>query len=329
MSQRHRNLIGQIADIENLREAYRRTRKGKRMTWGYLNFKEYDELFLRDIQRELLDGEYRIGPYREFTIYEPKARQIAALGFRDRLVQHALCNVIGPIFEKSLLPYTFACRPGMGTHAGVQHVQALLRKTKATHFLKTDYQRFFPSVDHAILHRLIKKKIHCRATLHLLKEIIPTEGKGLPIGSLTSQLFANVYGGLIDRFIHFELKERHWARYMDDIIILGDDLEHLRKQFDRIKEYSLEAMDLKISKWSSASVSRGVNFLGYRIWPTHKLLRVSSVTRAKRRIKACIEHKDWAALDQFIAAWRGHIAWADTHHLIHHLEARYGLSHHQ
>lgn len=329
MSTRHRNLIGQIADMKNLREAYQRTMKNKRMTWGYLNFKEYDEMHLRQIQRDLESGSYKIGPYREFTIFEPKARNISALGFRDRLVQHALCNVIGPIFEKGLLPYTFACRPGMGTHAGVRHIQALLRQTKATHFLKTDYRRFFPSVDHEILHRLIEKKIHCRGTLNLLREIIPPEGKGLPIGSLTSQLFANVYGGMIDRFIHFELKERHWARYMDDVIILGHDLDHLREQFHRIEAFSKDEMHLSISKWSAASTSRGINFLGYRIWPSHKLLRTSSVTRAKRRIKACIQHKDWDALDQFIAAWRGHISWADTHHLIHHLETRYGLSHHQ
>jgi hypothetical protein len=327
MSQRHRNLIGQIADIENLREAYRRTRKGKRMTWGYLNFKEYDELFLRDIQRELLAGEYRIGPYREFTIYEPKARQIAALGFRDRLVQHALCNVISPIFERGLLPYTFACRPGMGTHAGVRHVQALLRKTGATHFLKTDFRKFFPSVDHAVLHRLIEKKIHCQGTLALLREIIPPAGHGLPIGSLTSQLFANVYGNQVDRFIHFELKERHWARYMDDIIVLGHDPIHLREQFSRIADFSQSNLNLTISKWQVANVSRGINFLGYRIWPRHKLLRPDSVTRAKRKIRHALEHNDPLALKAFLIAWSGHARWADTHHLFGFLENQYDLAH--
>lgn len=327
MSQRHRNLIGQIADIENLREAYRRTRKGKRMTWGYLNFKEYDELFLRDIQQELLAGEYRIGPYRQFTIHEPKARQIAALGFRDRLVQHALCNVISPIFERGLLPYTFACRPGMGTHAGVRHVQALLRKTGATHFLKTDFRKFFPSIDHAVLHRLIEKKVHCRGTLAILREIIPPTGHGLPIGSLTSQLFANVYGNQVDRFIHFELKERHWARYMDDIIVLGHDPVHLREQFSRIAEFSQSTLNLTISKWQVASLSRGINFLGYRIWPRHKLLRKDSVTRAKRKIQHALEHDDSSTLKAFLTAWSGHAGWADTHHLFGFLEHHHDLAH--
>lgn len=327
MSQRHRNLIERIAAIDNLREAYRRTCKGKRMTWGYLNFKEYDELFLAEIRRELLAGEYRIGPYRHFTIFEPKSRNIAALGFRDRLVQHALCNVISPIFEGGLMPYTFACRPGMGTHAGVRHVQSMLRKTAATYYLKTDFRQFFPSVDHTVLHRLIEKKIHCRATLALLREIIPPEGAGLPIGSLTSQLFANVYGNPVDRFIHFDLKARHWARYMDDIIVLGHDPHELREHFGRIAEFAESNLALTISKWQVANVSRGINFLGYRIWPHHKLLRKDSVIRAKRKIRHAIDRQDVLGLQSFLTAWTGHARWADTHHLFDFLETHYEMAH--
>lgn len=327
MSQRHRNLIERIADPDNLRLAYARTRKNKRMTWGYLNFKEYDQLYLTQIREVLLSGTYRIGPYREFLIHEPKARLISALGFQDRLVQHALCSVIGPIFERSLLPYTFACRPGMGTHAGVRHVQSRLRQTGATHFLKTDFRKFFPSVDHAVLHRLIDKKIHCQRTLAILREVIPTEGQGLPIGSLTSQLFANVYGNEVDRFIHFELKARNWVRYMDDIVILGHDPAQLREHLKRIAEFSQSALKLAISKWQVASVSRGINFLGYRIWPRHKLLRADSVTRAKRKIRHALAHGDDRALSRFLTAWSGHACWADTNHLFDFLENHYDLAH--
>ena len=129
------------------------------MTWGYLEFKEYAEANLLLIQQELVNGSYKIGPYREFTIYEPKARLISALDFKDRLVQHALCNVISPIFDRGLLPYTFACRVGMGTHAGVRHVQAMLRSGGYKYFLKTDFAKFFPSVNRARLHEMIVKKI--------------------------------------------------------------------------------------------------------------------------------------------------------------------------
>lgn len=161
MGKRHRNLIGKIAEVENLREAYRKTARNKRMTWGYLEFKEYVEANLLAIRQELLAGGYQIGKYRQFTVYEPKPRLISALDFKDRLVQHALCNVIAPIFEVGLLPYTFACRKNLGTHAGVRYVQSQLRKTRATHFLKSDFSKFFPSVDRRVLHRMIDKKIAC------------------------------------------------------------------------------------------------------------------------------------------------------------------------
>ena len=310
----------------NLQEAYRRTAQGKRQTWGYLEFKEYAEANLVLVQEELRDGGYRIGTYREFTIYEPKERLISALDFKDRLVQHALCNVIAPIFEAGLLPYTFACRPGKGTHAGVRHVQALLRSTGASHFLKTDFTKFFPSIDHVVLHEMIEKKIHCAGTLQLIRKIIPVTGKGIPIGSLTSQLFANVYGNAIDRYLHFTLLQRHWARYMDDIIVLGSDKELLQTVFHKMRDYADQVLHLTISKWQIASVSRGINFLGYRIWPGYKLLRKDSVFRARRKIENCIAKGDQEGLQLFLASWRGHAGWADTHNLMYDLENRYGIA---
>lgn len=328
MPKRHSNLIERIADMDNLRRAYEKTANGKRRTWGYLEFKEYAELNLRLIHEAILDGAWVQGEYREFTIYEPKPRLISALDFKDRLAQHALVNVIGPIFEVGFLPYTFACRKGLGTHAGVRHVQSQLRKTGATHFLKTDYSRFFPSVDRSILHTLIERKIKCKATLKLIKTMVPDNGYGLPIGSLTSQLFANVYGSIIDRFVHFELGARHWARYMDDIVILSSNPYELRRWFDDIEQASICRMNLKISKWQVSPVSRGINFLGYRIWPKHKLLRKLSVTRAKRKISYYIKHRDADALDRFTGAWRGHAAHADTCNLFNHLEKTYAIQCH-
>lgn len=326
MGAKHRNLIQPITTIENLREAYRKTSNGKRMSYGCLQFKEYAEANLLLIQEELKDGAYCIGPYREFTIYEPKPRLISALDFKDRLVQHAVCNVITPIFERGLLPYTFACRVGLGTHAGVRHVQARLRSTEHKYFLKTDFSKFFPSVNRARLHEMIYKKIRCEKTLTILREIIPTGGVGIPIGSLVSQLFANVYGNAVDRFIHFDLGYKHWARYMDDIVILDPDPHRLRESFQRISEFSERDLGLRISKWQASPVSKGVNFLGYRIWPTHKLLRKDSVTRAKRKVQKFILQKDKESLRKFIASWSGHAKWADTHNLFNWMEKRHGFT---
>lgn len=326
MGAKHRNLIDKITTIENLQDAYRRTSCGKRMSYGYLEFKEYSHANLLAIQAELKAGAYKIGEYRNFTIYEPKARLISALDFKDRLVQHALCSVIAPIFDRALLPYTFACRTGMGTHAGVRHVQSMLRHTKHTHFLKTDFSKFFPSVNRQRLHEIIYKKIRCEQTLKILREIIPTEGVGIPIGSLTSQLFANVYGNPVDRFIHFTLGYRNWARYMDDIVILDSNPNQLRASFERIQEFSKDNLGMGISKWQVSPVTQGINFLGYRIWTGHKLIRKDSVTRAKRKVKKFIQHKNFDALKKFTAAWSGHAKWADTMNLFNWMEKHHAIS---
>jgi RNA-directed DNA polymerase len=328
MGKKYKHLIEQIADIENLRLAFQKTASGKRMTWGYLEFKEYAELNLERLQAEMLEGSWRQGSYREFVVYEPKPRIIHALEFKDRVAQHALCNVIGPIFDATLLPGTFACRSGMGTHAGVHHVQAALRRTGATHFLKTDYSKFFPSVDRSVLHGLIRRKISCRSTLGLIEAMLPITGTGLPIGSLTSQLFANVYGGQVDRFIHTTLGAREWTRYMDDIVILSSNPYELRHWFEDIESFSQETLGLRMSKWQISPVTRGINFLGYRIWPRHKLLRKQSVTTAKRKIAQYQKFFEEEKLQKFLASWRGHAAQADTQNLFNHLESKYGIECH-
>ena len=326
MTKKHRNLIGQIADMDNLRQAYENTARGKKRTFGYLEFKEFAESNLIRVQQELLDGGYRIGGYRQFTVYEPKPRLISALDFKDRLVQHALCNIVAPIFERGLLPQTFACRVGLGTHAGVRFVQAKLRYTEAKYFLKTDYSKFFPSIDRAVLHGMIERKIDCAKTLDILREIIPPTGKGIPIGSLTSQLFANVYGNAADRFVHFDLGHKHWARYMDDIVILGNSQSELMDSFLRLNDFSMQNLELRIGKWNTSPVSRGINFLGYRIWPSHKLLRKDSVLRAKRKVANFVYHQDLVGLQKFTASWSGHAKWADTHNLLTWMENRYDIT---
>jgi len=329
MGAKYRNLFDKITSEQNFRAALHKTMRDKRRSWGYLEFKEYEARNLEALRQEVIDGGYMPDPPTEFMIYEPKPRLISALQFKDRVAQHALCNVIGPIFDKTLLPYTFACRDGMGTHAGVRHIQARMRKTGATHFIKTDFSKFFPSIDRAVLHETIRKKITCRRTYDLIARHVPPDGVGLPIGSLTSQLFANVYGGALDRFIHHEMGHRHWARYMDDVVILGSDPIKMRDDLVRIQDFSRDHMKMRLSKWQVAPLSHGVNFLGYRIWPTHKLLRKDSVRRARRKIRAMTARGDAAALEKFLSAWRGHAAHADTGNLMQSMEARYGIESYQ
>lgn len=320
----YNNLIEKIADMQNLHKAYKKTAKAKRKTFGYLEFKEFKELNLELIRQELLDGTYKIGKYREFIIYEPKSRLVSALDFKDRLIQHAIVSIIEPLFEATFLPHTFACRVGFGTHAGANYIQAELRKEpKPLYYLKTDYSKFFPSVNHNILLDIVRKKIACKKTLYLIEEIIKPNEIGIPIGSLTSQLFANVYGGMIDQYIHHALGHRRWARYMDDIVILDSDIDRLKNDFKKIYTYSKDHMEMNISKWHVRQVKYGINFLGYRIWGTHKLLRKNSVTRAKRKIARYKKIKDYLSLNKFMASWRGHASWANTKNLFTWLENKY------
>jgi len=218
------------------------------------------------------------------------------------------------------LPYTFACRPNKGTHAGVKYVQANLRRGQITHCLKTDFSKYFPSIKTNRLYEIHESKINCWQTMNLMEAITPRGAVGIPIGSLASQLNANLYGTLVDNFVHHKLKPIAWARYMDDMVLLDNDLHKLHDMKAAIEQFALSEMGMTFSKWSVSPISRGVNFLGYRIWPKHKLLRKQSVVRAKRAIKALQLRKDQNSLDKFLAAWVGHASWADTHRLFASLE---------
>lgn len=319
MGKRYRNLIGKITAAETMRWAYRLTARGKRLTRGFLEFKEFDALNLATLAEEMADGSYQPGPPSEFFVLDPKRRLISALPFRDRVAQQALCLVITPIFDRALLPRSFACRPGKGTHAGTIALQRDLRhlgRRGPVYFLKTDFSRYFASIERGALWRLIEAKISCRGTLRLIETLVPRTGIGLPIGSLTSQIFANHYAGQMDRHLQQTLGEDYWFRYMDDVVVLGETSRHLRAVKDSIEVFSAEQLGLRFSKWSIASVSRGVNFLGYRIWSTHKLLRRDSVTRARRKIAGFRAAGDVVSLNKFLGAWLGHARWADSYNLI-------------
>ena len=305
--------------------SYLRAQQGKRYSNGFLVFQEHAPANLVDIQSRLLNQTWEPEPYRRFIIYEPKQRIIGAPSFADRIVHHSLCSVIEPIMDATFLPWTFACRKDKGTHAGVRYVQSQIRKHGYTHFLKTDFKSFFPSIDTNILHQQYEKKIACQPTLQLLRKIITPGSKGVPIGALTSQLSANVYGNILDQYLHHKLKVP-FARYMDDVIVLGHDMSQLREVKSCIEYFAAETMQLSLSHWSVAPVTQGINFLGYRIWPGHKLLRRASVTRAKKKIRTMTEREDSEALRRFIGSWAGHVNKADTYNLKMWLDKQHELS---
>lgn len=319
MGKKHKNLFERIVDRDNLWRAYRKASLGKRRSLGYLEFRQNEAANIALLGEQLAAGTYRPGEPRRFMVYEPKAREISALPFVDRVAQHALCNVIEPIFDQVFLPQSHACRKRKGTHAAARLVQSMLRKTPDAWILKTDFSKYFASIDRAILHREIRRKIACRNTLALIETFIAPAGTGLPIGNLTSQLAANIYGHILDRWLLHVVGIGSFVRYMDDVVVIGHSREAMRLLQALMENHARHAMRLRFSHWSVQPAAAGVNFCGYRIWPTHKLLRKSSVQRARRKLAYFAVNGDFVAKSQFLGAWLGHAQHANTHHLLNHL----------
>lgn len=199
-------------------------------------------------------------------------------------------------------------------------VQAELRRMQnkgaKTWVLKTDFSKYFYSVKRDVLHAEYRRKLSCKPTLNLLGKIVPASGVGLPIGNLTSQLSANIYGHIIDRWLAHKVGITRFFRYMDDIVVLGHSREALDLLRLGMQWFAEVRMGLKFSKWSIQPAARGINFVGYRIWPGHKLLRKDSVLRARRKINRYTRLGLTGQLDRFLASWSGHARWADSHNLM-------------
>ncbi len=285
------NLYEKIYSFENLLNAYKKARKNKRYKNEVLEFGKNLEENLIIIQNELIYESYKPSRYREFIVHEPKERLILALPFRDRVVHQAICNIIEPIFDSTFIFDTYACRKGKGTLAGVKRNSYYLSKeisnNKKVYCLKMDVTKYFYSIDHDVLKKLISKKIRCRRTVNLLNTIIDsTDPPGIPVGNLTSQLFANIYLGALDHFIKEELRIKHYVRYMDDMIILHNDKTQLWQWFGEIKNYLEYNLRLRFNnKTAVFNVNKGIDFLGYRQYPDKRILRKRVMIRNYRKFK--------------------------------------------
>lgn len=323
MGKKYKNLFDQITDRDNLYRAYHKAAKGKRYSTGHLLFSQHLASNLSRLRDDLKSGQYRPGKPNTFWVYEPKKREITAMPFVDRVAQHALGNIIEPIFDKVFLPQSHACRVGKGTHTAARSVQAELRRMEASGLtpwvLKTDYSKYFYSVQLDILNKEYRRKIACKPTLRLLETIVPPTGLGLPIGNLTSQLSANVYGHVVDRWLSHTKGFHRFYRYMDDIVVIGESRPAMEQLRVELQDFSLSELGLKFSHWNVQPASRGINFVGYRIWSTYKLLRHDSVLRAKRKIKRYTKHGETEKLRMFLGAWKGHAGWADSNNLLRNL----------
>lgn len=303
----HNNLFEKICTFENLHLAYLKARKCKRYRSEILKFSYDMEENLLNLQEELLCQTYQHGGYREFIVCDSKKRLIKAAPFRDRVVHHALCNIIEPIFEKGFIYDSYACRNGKGTHKAIKRLEKFWRTAEVfagggidLFCLQCDVSKYFDSIDHKILLAIVKRKIIDSKTLWLTEEIINSNYSkkvfenlfdfkltGIPIGNLTSQLFANIYLNELDRFLKHKLREKFYIRYMDDFLILSHDKRKLHILKQTIKEFLTKelALTLHPKKANIFPVKTGIDFLGYRIFKNYRLLRKSTIKRFTKRMK--------------------------------------------
>lgn len=306
---RYGELYKQIYDFENLYLAYLEARKNKRYRDEVLRFSANLEENLISIQNELIFKTYRVSKYREFYVYEPKKRLVMALPFRDRVVQWAIYRVLNPIYDKTFIEHSYACRVGMGTHRAADRLQYWARKVSRKpdrwYYLKLDISKYFYRIDHEVLFKVVNKKIKDPDLLWLLKTIINSEDtkfglplwtepgeaeriedKGIPIGNLTSQLFANIYLNELDQYVKHTLGMKYYLRYMDDVIILDSDKKHLHELKELIETFLNEELKLNLNnKTAIRPVNQGISFVGFKIWPTHRKLKRKSLKKIKSRLK--------------------------------------------
>lgn len=305
----YNHLYERVWAFDNLWAAYAQARRGKRSRPDVAAFDFQLERNLFALERELRDGSYMPGAYHHFYIYEPKRRKISAAPFRDRVVHHALCNVIMPIFERRFIDNSFACRVGKGTHAALDRAQHYARRYR--YVLQGDIVQFFPSIDHQVLRGLLARRIADPRVLALIDRILASGAgvlereytpqwfpgddlftplarlRGLPIGNLTSQFWANVYLHELDTFVAQELRVGAYVRYADDLLLFGDDKAALHAQRERMGAKLAELrLVLHNRKTQIYPVATGMPFLGFRLFPAYRRLKRPNIVRFKRRMRA-------------------------------------------
>jgi RNA-directed DNA polymerase len=279
---RHGQLMAAIADPANLRLAFWKAAKSKRIKADCRAFQEKLDENVTTLRAELLSGSVAVGEYHTFTIYDPKERTICAASFRERVLHHALMNVCEPALDCAAIFDSYACRKGRGQQAAVQRAASYARQHGW--FLKMDIRKYFDSIDQTVLRRLLARKFKDAGVLHLCDRILASyqtaPGRGLPIGNLTSQHFANFYLAPLDRLIKEQLQRRCYVRYMDDFVVWGETAAELREVWRKVEAFLTTELGLKLKPNVILNrTDRGMDFVGYRIFP-HEL---RLTRRGKRR----------------------------------------------
>ncbi len=334
---RYGQLYSKVYRFGNLLQAASKACAGKRYRPDVSEFNFNLENEVLNMSAELKTKTYRPGPYHSFYITDPKERLISAAPYRDRVVHHALCQVIEPLFENLFIFDTYANRNAKGSHRALDRCTFYCKQYK--YVLKCDIQKYFPSIDHEILIRLIERRIKCPDTLWLVRTIIqnsnPQEERicyfpgddlftpaerahGIPIGNLTSQYFANIYLNGFDHYIKETLGCLAYIRYVDDFLIFADDKQHLNHLKVVLQEY-LNSLRLKLHprKTVVSAIKDGVSFLGWQVFARHRRLKRATGLRIQRKAKQLakefgLKEANIKDLKASVASWKGHLKHGNT-----------------
>jgi len=332
MAKTYNNLYPKLCSYENLMLAFKKARKRKTLKPYVIEFERDLENNIGQLQKELATETYRPAPLKTFTIRDPKTRIISKSHFRDRIVHHAICNIIEPIFQNTFIYDSFANQKGKGVHSALKRFDKFKRKvsknnTKPCWVLKADIRHYFDTVDQEILIRIISRKIKDEKLINLIRKILTNHcskepGKGMPLGNLTSQFFANVYLNELDYFVKHKLKAKYYLRYVDDFVILGNsklELAANQGKINKFLETQLKVM-LHPEKCGIKCLSSGISLLGFRVFYHYKLLRKSNFRKFGQKF-ACFKKRylaktiDFGRFRGFLNGWLGYIIYASTYKL--------------
>jgi len=336
----HKRLYSKLCSYDNLFLAYRKARKGKSKKDSVKEFDKDLEENLRLLQKELKTFSYNPLPLKRFIVRDPKTRIIHASAFRDRIVHHALINLLEPIYEKIFIYDSYASRKKKGTHNALLRFNEFKRKVSQNglvikklsygrnsiqgYCLKSDIKHYFDCVDHETLIKILKRKINDNEIIWLVEKILKNldtavYGKGMPLGNFTSQFFANVYLNELDYYVKHTLKAKYYIRYVDDFVILHRSKKRLNYFQKEITKF-LETIKLELhpEKTKIIPLQKGVTFLGYRVFYHYRLLRKRNLKYFIRRYKVKLNKTKEGQISkkellEHLHGWFGYAKWANTY----------------
>ncbi|MFH1972256.1 MAG: reverse transcriptase domain-containing protein [archaeon] len=327
-----RDLWQELCSIQNLKLAFKRARKNKTTKDYVIEFKRNLKNNLSLLHSELIFHIYRPKPLVNFIIRDPKTRKISKSIFRDRVIHHALYSIIAPIFEKGFILDSYANQINKGSLKAIERFDYFKRKVtnnniSKAYVLKADIKKYFENINHKILFEIIQKKIKDSRVLWLIKIILqnPIGGRGrteksMPLGNLTSQFFANLYLNELDSFVKHKLKVKYYIRYVDDFVILDKSKESLENYKEKIESFLMNKLDIELhpDKTKIFPLQGGTDFLGFKIFPNHKIIQKKNKRRFKSKFKLyTIKYKkgviEYDKIYDFLEGWLAYSKHADTY----------------